>query len=236
MIQNSSQTTMSVQGKTTSLSIVVNACYGGFYLSEEGAQWIAGQMGVDVSEIDRYCISRTDSWLVKLVQYWADGEDDDGNEFSINPNEMGASRLIVEEVSAEVAEANAWDIDEYDGLESVVVYDCEIELFRKKKAEQRKKEKLEAEVGGRFDALRKLLEVLYDDGDTVTPEKKLKALQGLFPAEAADVLMPNNTVETVSAGTLEERINRVLSLAGKQASVIPCFGDDVGDTQGIFKA
>lgn len=79
------------------MKIVVNKCYGGFGLSD----WAMEQLGINVY----YDIDRTDSRLVELVENFPEKVDN------------FYSNLIVISIPDTSTD---WEIDEYDGLETVI--------------------------------------------------------------------------------------------------------------------
>lgn len=79
------------------MKIVVNKCYGGFGLSD----WAMEQLGINVY----YDIDRTDSRLVELVENFPEKVDN------------FYSNLIVVSIPDTSTD---WEIDEYDGLETVI--------------------------------------------------------------------------------------------------------------------
>ena len=79
------------------MKIVVNKCYGGFGLSD----WAMEQLGINVY----YDIDRTDSRLVELVENFPKKVDN------------FYSNLIVVSIPDTSTD---WEIDEYDGLETVI--------------------------------------------------------------------------------------------------------------------
>ena len=78
------------------MKIVLNKCYGGFGLDEE----LAEKYG-----IDEWSVDRSDAKLIELVEKY--GEDAGGSH----------SELEIVEIPDE---ATDWEIDEYDGFESVI--------------------------------------------------------------------------------------------------------------------
>lgn len=78
------------------MKIVINACFGGFGLTEEAKK----ALGIEYSDD----IERTDSRLIEMVET---------NAVNI------ADRFAELEVVEIPDEATDWEIDEYDGLESV---------------------------------------------------------------------------------------------------------------------
>lgn len=79
------------------MKLVVNKCYGGFGLSD----WAMEQLGINVY----YDIDRTDSRLVELVENFPKKVDN------------FYSNLIVVSIPDTSTD---WEIDEYDGLETVI--------------------------------------------------------------------------------------------------------------------
>ena len=79
------------------MKLVVNKCYGGFGLSD----WAMEQLGINVY----YDIDRTDSRLVELVENFPKKVDN------------FYSNLIVISIPDMSTD---WEIDEYDGLETVI--------------------------------------------------------------------------------------------------------------------
>lgn len=79
------------------MKLVVNKCYGGFGLSD----WAMEQLGINVY----YDIDRTDSRLVELVENFPEKVDN------------FYSNLIVVNIPDTSTD---WEIDEYDGLETVI--------------------------------------------------------------------------------------------------------------------
>lgn len=79
------------------MKIVVNKCYGGFGLSD----WAMEQLGINVY----YDIDRTDSRLIELVENFPEKVDN------------FYSNLIVVSIPDTSTD---WEIDEYDGLETVI--------------------------------------------------------------------------------------------------------------------
>ena len=79
------------------MKLVINKCYGGFGLSD----WAMEQLGINVY----YDIDRTDSRLVELVENFPKKVDN------------FYSNLIVVSIPATSTD---WEIDEYDGLETVI--------------------------------------------------------------------------------------------------------------------
>ena len=78
------------------MKIVLNKCYGGFGLDDELAEKY---------ELDEWSVDRTDEKLIELVEKY--GEDAEG----------AHAKLKVVEIPDE---ATDWEIDEYDGYESVI--------------------------------------------------------------------------------------------------------------------
>ena len=79
------------------MKLVINKCYGGFGLSD----WAMEQLGINVY----YDIDRTDSRLVELVENFPKKVDN------------FYSNLIVVSIPDTSTD---WEIDEYDGLETVL--------------------------------------------------------------------------------------------------------------------
>ena len=79
------------------MKLVINKCYGGFGLSD----WAMEQLGINVY----YDIDRTDSRLVELVENFPKKVDN------------FYSNLIVVSIPDTSTD---WEIDEYDGLETVI--------------------------------------------------------------------------------------------------------------------
>ena len=79
------------------MKLVVNKCYGGFGLSD----WAMEQLGINVY----YDIDRTDSRLVELVENFPEKVDN------------FYSNLIVVSIPDTSTD---WEIDEYDGLETII--------------------------------------------------------------------------------------------------------------------
>lgn len=78
------------------MKIVLNKCYGGFGLDDE----LAEQYG-----IDKWSVDRADAKLVELVEKYGEDAGDSYTELEI---------VEIPE------EATDWEIDEYDGFESVI--------------------------------------------------------------------------------------------------------------------
>jgi len=78
------------------MKIVLNKCYGGFGLDDELAEKY---------KLDEWSVDRTDEKLIELVEKY--GEDAGGSH----------SELEIVEIPDE---ATDWEIDEYDGFESVI--------------------------------------------------------------------------------------------------------------------
>lgn len=79
------------------MKVVVNKCYGGFGLSDWGME----QLGINVD----YDIDRTDSRLVELVEKF--------------PAETENNYASLEVVTIPDASTD-WELDQYDGLESII--------------------------------------------------------------------------------------------------------------------
>ena len=79
------------------MKLVINKCYGGFGLSD----WAMEQLGINVY----YDIDRTNSRLVELVENFPKKVDN------------FYSNLIVVSIPDTSTD---WEIDEYDGLETVI--------------------------------------------------------------------------------------------------------------------
>lgn len=78
------------------MKIVLNKCYGGFGLDAE----LAEQYG-----IDEWSVDRSDAQLVELVEKYGENAGDT------------YSKLKIVEIPDK---ATDWEIDEYDGFESVI--------------------------------------------------------------------------------------------------------------------
>lgn len=70
-------------------------------------------------------VSRTDKVLIDIIK-----------RVGVKRAGDSYSRLSIEEIDQDAFDANAWEIDEYDGLESIKINHEAIELYRKKKEEQ----------------------------------------------------------------------------------------------------
>lgn len=79
------------------MKIVVNRCWGGFGLSD----WAMEQLGINVY----YDIDRTDSRLIELVENFPTKVD---------------NRSSALEVVTIPDESTDWELNDYDGMESVI--------------------------------------------------------------------------------------------------------------------
>jgi hypothetical protein len=103
--------------------IVLNGCYGGFGLSEEGKNLLT-QMGMSRKMADKIAYShdpndRMHPLLVSMVNK----EPDVFNSY--------CTELYVYEVTVDAIKADAISIDEYDGTESVVINWEKVALWKK---------------------------------------------------------------------------------------------------------
>lgn len=87
------------------MKVVYNSCYGGFSLSEEAKARFARAKGKEPKDIYVYDIERSDPDLVQIVE---DMNRQAGNSLA---------DLQIEDVPA----GARWRIDEYDGMESVML-------------------------------------------------------------------------------------------------------------------
>jgi hypothetical protein len=83
------------------MKIVTNDCYGGFSLSDEATKEYEKRTGK--TEVYSRDIPRDDKTLVEIVEEW--GERANGE----------SAELSVKEIPDDVS----WEIDEYDGIETI---------------------------------------------------------------------------------------------------------------------
>ena len=87
------------------------------------------------------------------------------------------SNIYFEEINQEVIDAEAWEISEYDGFETIKINNEAVELYR----EKIKKEKVENSIS-KF--LEFTLNVINDDGST--DEEKIRAMKEAMTVHNTD--------------------------------------------------
>lgn len=89
------------------IPIVINKCHGGFGLSELAKKIL--DLDFDKLDICEYEMDRTDLALVKVVE-----------KLGIEANSK-YSNLVIVKIPKKCYDHNAWDIDEYDGYERLIL-------------------------------------------------------------------------------------------------------------------
>ena len=103
------------------MKIVLNKCYGGFGLSTKAFDWLIVNKGW---KLDKDFVKATSTYGDKDTKYWAKG---DREELRINLDVIECVEVLGKEASnrlsdmrvVEIPDNANWEIDEYDGIESV---------------------------------------------------------------------------------------------------------------------
>ena len=129
--------------------VALNGCYGGFGLSEEAKELYEKKSG---KKFYSWEIKRTCPYLIETIE-----------ELGTEKANACYSKIYFEEISQDAIDAEAWEIDEYDGSESIKINYEAIELYN----EKIKKDKFETNLS---ELLKFTLNVI-NDNDTTDEEK-----------------------------------------------------------------
>ena len=157
------------------VGIVLNGCYGGFGLSD----WAKGELGIT----SEYCygINRFNPALVKLVE-----------NYDVKKVSGSYSNLYVEYIpigyyqgkdTGNSHNKRYYTINEYDGVENIVLNSAQYASDQRQKASERKQAEVEHKTKEREHDIQALMlmfsGILLDEG--LTPDQKVYSLKLFFP-------------------------------------------------------
>lgn len=173
--------------------VALNGCYGGFGLSDEAKALYKKKSGKEFysCEVDRCC-----PLLIETIE-----------ELGTEKASGCCSNIYFEEISQDTIDANAWEIDEYDGSETLKINYEAIELHK----EKIKKEEFENNLS---EFLKFTLNVINDNDST--DEEKIRAMK-----EAMTVRNTNNSIS-------------ILGDVANNIKYVPKFGTEYKKTADNF--
>ena len=173
--------------------VALNGCYGGFGLSDEAKELYEKKSG---KEFDSWEIKRTCPLLIETIE-----------ELGTKKASDWCSNIYFEEISQDTIDANAWEIDEYDGSETLKINYEKIELYN----EKTKKDEFENNLS---EFLKFTLNVINDNDST--DEEKIKAMK--------EVMTVRNTNNSIS----------ILGDVANNIKYVPKFGTEYKKTADNF--
>ena len=153
--------------------VALNVDYGGFCLSDRALDFMHRMSGVHYPKRD---IPRDDPYLIMAIKEL--GEAANGE----------SARLCIVTIPQDADDAEAWELDDYDGVERVVINHEKIKLYKAAQEEKEKTEKrkdLARYIGKKLredDLLSDEDEDDYDDDD-----EDYRALYGKKPKWECDI-------------------------------------------------
>ena len=173
--------------------VALNGCFGGFGLSDEAKALYKKKSG---KEFDSWYDDRKCPYLIKTIE-----------ELGTERASGWCSNIYFEEISQDTIDANAWEIDEYDGSETLKINYEKIELYN----EKIKKDEFENNLS---EFLKFTLNVINDNDST--DEEKIKAMK--------EVMTVRNTNNSIS----------ILGDVANNIKYVPKFGTEYKKTADNF--